>query len=85
MSDSIWFRREIESPCVKVCVIHPQARICVGCHRTADEIAAWSRMTAEERRRIMAELPGRCEALRAAANRPSRRRAQRRAAQSAQG
>lgn len=56
---AVWQRDEIESPCVQVCVIHPQARICIGCHRTGEEIARWSRMSAEERRALMAELPGR--------------------------
>ncbi len=64
MKDDIWVREEIDSPCVKVCVVHPEARICVGCHRTLDEIAAWSRMTPEARREIMAELPGRAPLLR---------------------
>ncbi|MFN3147800.1 MAG: DUF1289 domain-containing protein [Paracoccaceae bacterium] len=59
MSDDIWKRDEIASPCVKVCVVHPESRLCVGCHRTMDEIAGWSRMTPEERARVMAELPGR--------------------------
>lgn len=59
MSDPIWQRAEIESPCVKVCVIHPQARICVGCHRTGEEIAIWSRLTPAARRAIMDELPAR--------------------------
>lgn len=59
MTGEVWARDEIESPCVKVCVVHPQARICVGCNRTIDEIAAWSRMSAETRRAIMSELPGR--------------------------
>lgn len=63
-SDEIWKRAEIESPCVKICVVHPQARLCVGCHRTLDEIAGWSRMAPEERRRVMAELPGRAGQLR---------------------
>jgi uncharacterized protein len=79
MSDRVWRRREIESPCVKVCVVHPQARICVGCLRSMDEIGAWSSLPPEERRRIMDELPARKEALRAAANRPSALRAARRA------
>lgn len=74
MSDGIWKRREIESPCVKVCVVHPQARICVGCHRTLEEIGAWSSMDREERRQIVEELPGRKALLRARANRPSARR-----------
>lgn len=62
-SDGIWKRAEIESPCVKVCVVHPEARICVGCHRTIDEIAGWSRMTPEDRRTIMAGLPARAGLL----------------------
>lgn len=76
MSDEggIWRRDEIESPCTKVCVLHPGARICVGCHRTGEEIAAWSRLTPERRREVMAELPGRAALLRDAAARPSRRR-----------
>ena len=55
----VWTRNEIESPCVRVCVVHPEARICTGCFRTVDEIARWSKMTAEERREIMAALPSR--------------------------
>lgn len=58
-SDDIWRRDEVESPCVKTCVIHPEAQLCVGCLRSLDEIAMWSVMTPDERRRIMAELPGR--------------------------
>ncbi len=66
MSDDIWSRDEIESPCVKICVLHPEARICLGCYRTADEIAGWTRLSREERRDVMAGpgerkslLPGR--------------------------
>ena len=47
-----WKRNEIESPCVRICVVHPEARICTGCYRTTDEIARWSRMSAPERREI---------------------------------
>ena len=59
MSDEVWKREEIESPCVKVCVLHPQADICLGCYRTRYEIAGWSRLSREERRKIMEELPER--------------------------
>lgn len=55
----VWKRDEIESPCVRICVIHPEARLCTGCLRSIDEIARWSQMTPQERRTIMAELPGR--------------------------
>lgn len=64
MTDRIWQRAEIESPCVKICVIHPQARLCTGCLRSLDEIATWSRMDADQRRAIMAELPDRKALLR---------------------
>ena len=63
MSDNIWKRAEIESPCVKICVVHPEARLCTGCPRSIDEISRWSRMSAEERREIMAELPDRAGQL----------------------
>lgn len=63
MNDEIWKRAEIDSPCVKICVVHPEARICIGCHRTPDEIARWSRMTPDERRAIMAELSNRAPLL----------------------
>ena len=62
--DDIWSRAEVESPCVKICVVHPEARICTGCYRSLEEIAAWSRMTPEERREVMADLPGRVSQLR---------------------
>ena len=60
----IWARDEVESPCVKVCVVHPTERICTGCFRTIDEIAGWSLMSAAERRAVIAELPERAPRLR---------------------
>jgi hypothetical protein len=59
----LWQRDEIESPCVKICVVHPEARLCVGCLRTIDEIAAWSKMTPDARRAVMADLPSRAPLL----------------------
>ncbi|MCB5197879.1 hypothetical protein SAMN05428995_103140 [Loktanella sp. DSM 29012] len=59
MSDRIWKRDEIDSPCTKVCVIEPKSRLCTGCLRSIDEIGSWSSMTPEVRRAIMDELPGR--------------------------
>ncbi len=57
--DDIWERDEVQSPCVKLCVVHPDARICIGCLRTIDEISNWSRLTHEARATLMAELPSR--------------------------
>ena len=50
---------DVASPCVKVCEIDREKRICIGCYRTITEIGLWTRMSAEERAEIMAELPGR--------------------------
>ncbi len=63
MKDDIWSRNEIESPCVRVCVVHPEERICTGCFRTIDEIAGWSKLPNEERRAIMEALPDRAGRL----------------------
>jgi predicted Fe-S protein YdhL (DUF1289 family) len=63
-TDEIWKRDEIESPCVKLCAIHPVEKICVGCYRSLAEIGNWSRMPPEARRAIMAELPARAPRLR---------------------
>jgi len=64
MNDQVWKRDEVESPCVQICVVHPEERICTGCLRTIDEIARWSRMAPEERRAVMDELPARAPRLR---------------------
>jgi predicted Fe-S protein YdhL (DUF1289 family) len=58
-SDEVWKRSEIESPCIKVCVTHPDSGLCMGCYRSRDEIAGWSRMTPEARKSTMATLPER--------------------------
>ena len=61
--DEVWKREEVASPCVKICVVHPAERLCVGCLRSIDEIAQWSRLTEDQRRAIMAELPSRATRL----------------------
>ncbi|SDW97584.1 DUF1289 domain-containing protein [Litoreibacter albidus] len=63
MSDDIWQRDEVQSPCVKVCIVHPAERLCTGCLRTIDEIGAWSRMTNEARAALLEELPSRAGRL----------------------
>lgn len=63
MSDDIWKRQEAQSPCIKVCVIHPEERLCVGCYRSIEEIGRWSQLTAAERTAILADLPNRAPRL----------------------
>lgn len=47
------------TPCISICVIDPETEFCEGCGRTLDEISNWSRMTADERNAVMAELKAR--------------------------
>ncbi|MBO6758888.1 MAG: DUF1289 domain-containing protein [Roseibium sp.] len=46
----------MKSPCIKVCQIDQRSRLCLGCFRTLDEIAAWGRISDDDRDRIMADL-----------------------------
>jgi len=63
MSEDIWKRDEVDSPCVNICIIHPQANICTGCFRTIDEISSWSKMSNSKRKGIIKELPNRSSKL----------------------
>ena len=49
----------VETPCVKICTLDARGGLCLGCGRSIDEIAQWTRMSGEQRRRVMAELPAR--------------------------
>jgi uncharacterized protein len=53
----------IESPCNRVCVVHPALGLCIGCGRSLDEIGRWIDFVPAERARIMAQLPSRLAAL----------------------
>lgn len=59
MTDEVWMRDEIQSPCVKVCLMHPEAGLCLGCLRSLEEIGRWSAMPPAERRAVMEALPAR--------------------------
>lgn len=49
----------IESPCNRICTIDMKSGFCRGCGRTGAEIGAWTSLSPEERRAVMAELPAR--------------------------
>lgn len=63
----------IESPCILVCAIDTKTGFCFGCGRTRDEIGAWSIMSPENRRAIMAGLPARLETVERRPRRETRR------------
>jgi len=58
MSDSAAELPEIESPCIQVCRLDDQGT-CIGCFRTASEIARWLGYTPGQRRDIIESLPAR--------------------------
>ena len=59
MSDEVWKRDEVESPCVKICTIHPDTRLCIGCLRSIDEISVWGKLSYADRQAIKEQLPQR--------------------------
>jgi predicted Fe-S protein YdhL (DUF1289 family) len=63
----------IESPCILVCAIDMKTGFCFGCGRTREEIGAWSIMSPETRRGVMAGLPERLETVERRPRRETRR------------
>ncbi|WP_372958255.1 DUF1289 domain-containing protein [Marinobacter sp.] len=45
-------RRSVRSPCVSVCALD-EKDVCIGCHRTGDEILRWTVMTDDERQQVL--------------------------------
>ena len=56
--------RAIRTPCVKVCVVDGESGLCMGCYRRLSEVAAWARLSDDERAAIMSELPDRRSRIR---------------------
>ncbi|MGO4409378.1 MULTISPECIES: DUF1289 domain-containing protein [unclassified Brevundimonas] len=48
--------RAIATPCVMVCTVDGASGLCLGCLRTLEEIATWSRLNDAERAAIISEL-----------------------------
>jgi predicted Fe-S protein YdhL (DUF1289 family) len=68
---------EIPSPCIGICKLDPASGLCLGCMRTAIEIAAWPRASDALRLEIVHRLRERRRATgrtSAADSRPRRRR-----------
>ncbi len=60
----VWRRKEVQSPCVNICVIHRESGLCMGCLRSAEEIASWGKIGNRERESILAALPARAPKIR---------------------
>lgn len=66
---------DIETPCVRICVVDPDTGFCIGCGRTRMEIAGWIAMASAERHTIMQALPERVASLTLRKSRKGGRRA----------
>jgi uncharacterized protein len=62
MTEPVRLLPEIESPCIGTCTLGP-GDLCVGCFRSAEEIASWLTYTPEQRRTIMDGLSRRAQRL----------------------
>lgn len=49
----------VASPCIRICQMDSDRRLCTGCLRTIAEITGWGSMTADARRAVLAALPAR--------------------------
>jgi len=44
------------SPCVSICSMDLDTDLCLGCFRNTEEIASWSEMSEEEKRKVLDAL-----------------------------
>ncbi len=45
----------IESPCVAVCKLDAEGRVCTGCYRTTEEITIWALLDGDAKRRVISD------------------------------
>jgi uncharacterized protein len=62
---------DIQTPCNRVCAIHPVSGLCMGCGRSLEEIAGWIDLDGSERASIMTQLPARLAAMTSTDNIPT--------------
>jgi prolyl-tRNA editing enzyme YbaK/EbsC (Cys-tRNA(Pro) deacylase)/predicted Fe-S protein YdhL (DUF1289 family) len=56
---------DVPSPCISICRMNARTDLCEGCFRTRDEIAAWSRMDGDGKRRLWSVIGQRMQILQA--------------------
>lgn len=45
-----------DSPCVHICLMDYQQGLCIGCHRTLDEITYWATYSSARKHEVLAAL-----------------------------
>jgi hypothetical protein len=43
---------KVRSPCVSICALN-EDDVCIGCHRSSDEIMRWMQMNSDQRREVL--------------------------------
>lgn len=61
----------IDSPCTRICTLHPSMDICIGCGRTLAEIGRWSALSSQDRLALMEVVRERLAKLQARNWQPS--------------
>jgi predicted Fe-S protein YdhL (DUF1289 family) len=51
----------VPSPCKNVCALDWKSDLCLGCGRSRAEIAAWTTLSADDKRRVLAAAEARKE------------------------
>ena len=46
----------IKSPCVDICKIDQESKVCLGCNRTIEEITNWSSLNDSEKKKILTKV-----------------------------
>ncbi len=49
----------IVSPCIGVCTIDPRSKLCLGCLRSSEEIAFWSKIDNKKALEIIEDIKNR--------------------------
>jgi predicted Fe-S protein YdhL (DUF1289 family) len=50
----------VNSPCINICKLD-ENKICIGCYRTLDEIANWTKYTDKEKQNIINQVQNRIQ------------------------
>ena len=49
----------VPSPCINVCTIDEDTGYCRGCFRSLEEVTRWTRLTNEQKQKVVDALPER--------------------------
>lgn len=45
-----------DSPCVHICLMDYELGLCIGCHRTLDEITYWATYSSSRKKEVLAAM-----------------------------